>query len=334
MHALAPSPDPHEFIAPIGAEGSFKQFADGATFKIIGAVVTKRDHRRRKIFWHEYLLYNSTIGFRWLVHSDNHWNFVEPVNPAEVEETTAFGQGRAKFQGKNFRIFQDAPANVEYVKGEFYWRVEVGDQVRAVDYVSPPLMLSQEADANEMNWSLGHYLTNDEVEKAFGVPDLPKPWSVAPNQPFTGGFYIKSGFAMLALLFIIAIFMIPINGLSSIAYTEKIDLQPMSAATTAQTVFSKPFELKGNRNIQISAEAQSVNNSWVALEFDLVDANNNLVESVPVDVEYYSGVEGGESWTEGSKSQDATVSSVAGRKIYASRAGNVAKLAAADADLV
>ena len=33
---------------------------------------------------------------------------------------------------------------VEFVKGEFYWRVEQGETVRAIDYVAAPLMLSQE----------------------------------------------------------------------------------------------------------------------------------------------------------------------------------------------
>lgn len=48
--------------------------------------------------------------------------------------------------------------------------------MRAVDYVAAPLMLSQEMTANEVNWSLGTYMTNAEVEKAFGISDLPKPW--------------------------------------------------------------------------------------------------------------------------------------------------------------
>ncbi len=171
-----------------------------------------------KYFWHEYLLYNPKIGFRWLVHSDNHWNFVEPINPAEVEINESSGKSTAKYNGKTFKIFQDAPAAVEYVKGEFYWRVEQGETVRAADFVAPPLMLSRELAANEVNWSIGTYLTNAEVEKAFNVENLPKPFSIAPNQPFTGGFYIKAGFAMLAVLVVMAIFMIPISGFSSTRY--------------------------------------------------------------------------------------------------------------------
>ena len=59
-----------------------------------------------KYYWNEYLLYNPKIGFRWLVHSDNHWSYVESVNPAEVDVKAIVGQKyNAKFNGKNFRIF-------------------------------------------------------------------------------------------------------------------------------------------------------------------------------------------------------------------------------------
>ena len=84
---------------------------------------------------------------------------------------------------------------VRYVKGEFYWRVEQGETVRAADYVAAPLMLVAGVSQNEINWSVGTYMTNAEIEKAFGVADLPKPWSVAPNQPFTGRFYYTWGLA-------------------------------------------------------------------------------------------------------------------------------------------
>jgi hypothetical protein len=274
LHALKPSPSPHEFVLPIGAEGTFKT---DIKFKVIGAVVRSVTIEGIQYFWHEYLLYNPKIGFRWLVHSDNHWNFVEPVNAAEV----AVVGNTVNYNGRTYKIFQDAPARVEYVKGEFYWRVEQGETVRAIDFVAPPLMLSQEISKNEMNWSIGTYLTNAEVEKAFNVSDLPKPFSVAPNQPAPDGFYIKWGFAMLGILLLVGILMIPLSGFSSTPLNQQIVLPPMVNATTPQTAFSQPFELKGNRNLRITATAP-VSNSFVELDVDLINEQNNEIESVSI----------------------------------------------------
>ena len=297
------------FVLPIGAEGTFK---DDVKFKVIGSVARSVDIAGETYYWHEYLLYNPTIGFRWLVHSDNHWNFVEPVNPAEVQaDANLLGAQSATYNGKKFRIFQDANAMVRYVKGEFYWRVEQGEMVRAKDYVAAPLMLSQESTDKEVNWSVGTYMTNAEIEKAFGVADLPKPWSVAPNQPFTGRFYYTWGLLPLLLLIVVAIFMIPIAGLTTTVHSESITLQPAVGTTAApQIVFSRPFELKGNRNVRLSATAP-VNNAAADLDIDLVNEQNNEIESVSIPISYYQGVEDGENWTEGSPTNDATLSSLA-----------------------
>ena len=306
LHALNPSPAP-EFVLPIGAEGTLM---GDVRFKIIGATARSVSFDGVKYFWHEYLLYNPRVGFRWLMHSDNHWNFVEPVNPAEVESTGVLASGATvRYGGRNFKIFQDAPATVEYVKGEFYWRVEQGETVRAVDYISAPLMLSQEMTRNEVNWSLGTFMTNAQVEKAFGVSDLPKPWGVAPNQPFTGSFYYTWGAVPLLLLLGLAILMVPIAGIPRTAASEQLTLPPMQNAQAPQTVFSRPFELKGNRNVRITANA-NVSNAWADLDVDLVNEQSQEVESVNVPVEYYSGTDSDGAWTEGSQSTDATLSSL------------------------
>ncbi len=324
LRALEPSPA-DDFVLPIGAEGAFQ--AD-AKMKIIGAVARSVTIEGTKYFWHEYLLYNPRVGFCWLVHSDNHWNFVEPVNAADVadvktilggvllappNEVSVIYNGAGAAHGKRFRIFQDAAARVEYVRGEFYWRVEQGEIVRAIDYVNAPFMLSREQSANEINWSLGTYKTVAEIETAFNVSNLPKPFNVAPNQPFTGGFYIKYGFAMLALLCAIAIFMIPLGGLKSTVLAENIILQPTTSANVPQTIFSQPFDLRGNRNVRISASAP-VSNSYADLDVDLINEQNSVVESVNVPIEYYTGVEDGEAWSEGGQNADAVMSSLpAGR---------------------
>ena len=308
LKALKPPPSPPEFVLPIGAEGVFM---DDARFKIIGAVVRSVKVDGISYYWHEYLLYNPMIGFRWLIHSDNHWNFVEPVNPAEVESGQIYGTGSTvTYQGKTYKIFQDAPARVEFVQGEFYWRVEQGETVRAIDYVAPPLMLSQETTDKEINWSIGVYQTNADIEKAFGVTDLPKPWSVAPNQPFTGGFYIKWGLGLLGALCLVAFFTTLMGGIGSAPqFTETITLQPTASQTTAGTAFSRQFELKGRRNVKITANAP-VSNAWADLDIDLVNEQNQEIESVNIPIEYYSGSDSDGSWTEGSQTQDATLSSL------------------------
>lgn len=306
LHVLNPAPAGQDFVLPVGAEGTF---AD-TKYKLIGAVVRSVTIEGTQYFWQEYLLYDASVGFRWLVHSDSHWNFVEPVNPAEVEATAnMLGARSATYNGRTYKIFQDAPAVVEYVIGEFYWRVEQGETVQAVDYVSPPLMLSQESTGSEINWSLGTYMTNAEVEKAFGISGLPKPWSVAPNQPFTGQFYYTWGSLPLLLLVVVAIFMIPVSGLTSTVLSQQINLPPMANQQAAQTAFSQPFEIRANRNIRISASAP-VNNSFAELDADLVNEQSQEVESVAIPIEYYFGSDSDGAWTEGAREQDATLSSL------------------------
>ncbi len=310
LRALAKIENP--FVLKIGSEGTF---ANDAKFKIIGAVVRSVSIEGETYFWHEYLLYNPNIGFRWLVHSDNHWNFVEPINAADVDASIGILRSptgmppTVRYKGKKYRIFQDAPARVEHVHGEFYWRVEQGETVRAIDYIAPPLMLSQEITNSEVNWSSGTYMTNREIERAFNLSDLPKPFSVAPNQPAPDGFYIKYGLLMLGALLVVAALMIPLSGFSSTPLNQQIVLPPTASATTAQTIFSPPFELRGNRNVRITAYAP-INNSFADLDVDLINEQNNEIESVSVPIEYYQGSDSDGAWTEGAQTQDATLSSL------------------------
>jgi hypothetical protein len=242
LHALKPSPSPIPFSLEIGSKGAFKSFEKGAEMEVIGAVVRSVVFDGIKYFWNEYLLYHHRIGFRWLVESDHHWSFVENVSPAEIEEKSGIGNPKVIYDSKSFRIFQDSPAYVEYVKGEFYWRVEVGDKVRAADFVSAPYMLSKELTDKEVTWSLGTYIDRKEVERAFGVKGLKRPSNVAPNQPFDGGNLVRNGFLMLGLLIAVAVIMIPLSGFSRTAVNEEFLLPALQTPNASRIIFSQPFE--------------------------------------------------------------------------------------------
>lgn len=295
-----------QFLIPIGSMGKFR---DDVSFKVIGATVRSVTVEGEKYFWHEYLLYNPMIGFRWLVCSDDHWNFVEPVNPGDVSVTGIGPICTAQYNGRKFKIFQDAHATVEYVTGEFYWRVEQGEKVRATDFISPPMMLSCEVGDDEMNWSAGTYLTPADVGRIFGISDVPKPVTVGANQPFTGGFYIKAGLLLVAVLLAVSIVLLPFTGDETIILSEKVVLDPPPGPNVPQTVFTSEFEIKANRNVQVVATAD-VSDSWADLDVDLVNEQSQDVESVNIPIEYYSGVDSDGTWTEGSRTQDASLSSL------------------------
>ncbi len=211
LSTLKPKTKP---IIQLGTQG--KLF--GIQFTVIGFVQRSVTIGGTKYFWTEYLLYEPTTGFRWLVHSDSHWSYVEPVSPSKVKDDHSI----ARYDGKTFKVFQEAIARVEYVLGEFYWKVEIGESVLCRDLICPPYMLSFERTTSgaravskqgqkvgsitlgETSISLGTYLPHADVTAAFGVTNLPRGWIVAPNQPVPvpSEIFVKWAMFLIALVVI------------------------------------------------------------------------------------------------------------------------------------
>ncbi|HEY0729076.1 MAG TPA: DUF4178 domain-containing protein [Pyrinomonadaceae bacterium] len=309
-------PPPFQPVIPLGSTGDVPE----GKMTVIGAMQRSVTIDGVTYFWSEYLLYNPQIGFRWLVNSDDHWNYVRAVPPGEVTESGKY----ANYSGKNYKIFQDAQARVEYVFGEFYWKVEVGEQVRGVDYVGAPYMLSKEesrihiADAGkqrvaagEINWSLGTYVTVPQIETAFGVKDLPRPSSIAPNQPYKHKWVYKYWLLFIVILLVVGFGTMVLSGSTKEVFSQTVTLPPLANADGTQVFFSQPFELAGRRNIRIVGESP-VQNTWVYLEGDLINEETGVVVSFPIEISYYQGVEDGESWSEGGQKDSAYTSAMPG----------------------
>ena len=275
----------YQFTLPIGAKGSLENFADGAEFQIIGAMRRSVTYEGVKYYWEEYLLYNSHIGFRWLVNSENHWNLVEPVNPAEVtaDNSNQAISNNADFNGNTFKLFQTAPATVEDVQGEFYWRVERGETVNSADYVSPPLMLSKEVTPNEINWSLGTYVSSKEVEKALSVSDLPVAFKVAPNQPFKYNSLIRTGLIVLAAFILTAVIVSALTSSPSkkTGTNQEFYLTPLASANSKTQIYTKPFYLEKGSSASLSLSTSLDYEKWSEFDVELVPANESQYTNDP-----------------------------------------------------
>ncbi|MCI0490470.1 MAG: DUF4178 domain-containing protein [Blastocatellia bacterium] len=316
-------------IIPIGATGEFEEgrlFSSSGKLTVIGFLQRSVEFSGVRYYWEEYLLYNPRIGFRWLVRSDDNWNFVQSVPPGEVIDS-----GRTlRFRGKKFKLYQDTTVRVEYVQGEFYWKVMAGELVRAADYIHPPMMLSKEVSAlqpspgptskrgrqrqpktvetGEVNWSLGTYLKHSEVEKTFGIKGLPRTSKVAPNQPFPHKKVYRYWGLMLLAAFILGLVIIATGSYRTV-FEQSYTFDKMENAETPRVEFSQPFDLKARENIRFIAKS-NVDNSWLFVQGDLIDEATGLVQSFSLPVEYYHGVDGGESWSEGDRDPEVHLSAL------------------------
>ena len=296
-------------LLPLGARAEF----EGRQFTVIGFVVRSCVVEGTKYFWREYLLYAVELGFRWLVNSDLHWIYVKAIPAGAARE-----RGRsAQYLGQTFKRFQDARGVVEYVSGEFYWKVAVGENVAMTDYVRAPYMLSREKTVgvgnrqvidSEVNWSVGEYVTSVEMHKHFPTINFPAPDTIGPCQPFRhGGVYKAWAFCAAAAIVLIVLNRVTLPDRQ--IFNQTVKFQPMQSSEAGQSFFSEPIELSGNKNLYIQASAP-VNNSWLSLDGDFINEDTGLVQAFALPVEYYYGVEDGESWSEGSRSNDTFVSAL------------------------
>ncbi|HZY85439.1 MAG TPA: DUF4178 domain-containing protein [Gemmataceae bacterium] len=246
-------------VIPLGTAGEY----GGVKWTVLGFMQRSVRLSGVNYYWEEYLLYEPRHGFRWLVRSDDHWNWVEPLPPGAVRagETSAF------YLDKEYRLFQRAKARVVFVVGEFYWKVQAGEEVRARDFVRPPEMLSEEVTKGdggegEINWSHGLYLTPDVVEKGFGVRGLPRPAGIGPNQPFPHtGVYRHAAWLLPAAL-LLALVVWAASPRRQV-FEETFHLKP-----GARFVADKSVELRGGENVKITLTSKSYH-SWVHVDGEL-----------------------------------------------------------------
>lgn len=284
---------------PLGSIGTFR----GEQLEAIGFMQRFMTVDGVRYAWREYLLARvGKPGYRWFTEYDGHWNVADVLDDVPSSLNAHYRlmpSGKLNYRERDFEHFQSYPAEVEYVVGEFTWRVRVGETSKLDDYVAPPLLLSREATEKEVSWSLSEYVPHEEIQLAFKLKALPEPRGVYANQPSPVQERHRKVCRNFWIFFLLATFLqLGIWALEQeeVYLQQQLILQHQAEEPT----LSKPFVIKETLPTLVVENRAAISNDWVGLNLALVNEATGEVRHGSQELSYYWGTDGGESWSEGS----------------------------------
>ena len=295
---------------PLGSKGTLHDIA----WEVIGYLRRQTTSEGIDYCWDEYLLFNAEQGFAWLTEYQGHWNYARTLsNPPGVS------RGALKFKrGQDeFKLFSSGEARIIYVVGEFYWRVSVDESCVLEDYICPPLMLSREVTAKEASWSQSEYLEADDLCAAFKInASPPQRKGVYANQPNPHNERHRGVcrlFWKLALAATVVQLLFVFIFASHLVLRQRVVLSPFAedAALTTQE-----FVLQSRARALLVRHGTDVENNWVGLTTTLVEKNTGEAFLGTQEISHYKGVDEGESWSEGSKTDEIVFKNIPAGTYY------------------
>lgn len=289
---------------PIGSKGRISD----KLYEVIGFSV-KRE-RKYRYLWREYFLFSPIHGMAFLSESEGNWNFLKPYakHPWLYSSTNE----DPKTDAGSFALYSKYRAEVLYAAGEFFFDViEVTEKTHHYEHINPPYILNYEEGNNRLGAYLGEYISPDKVAAAFKLPKdkLPKKERMGYTEPIAFSFDPASLFKITALTLLLAT-LIQIFFVNTAE--EKLILRKdfNQADMGDQKMFTtESFNLSGTKDLVVTVSAP-ISNDWFFAEYSLINeiTGDELIFSK--EIEFYSGYEGGESWSEGSHVGEAFLSSI------------------------
>lgn len=278
---------------PVGAKVTLLK----DNFEITGKVFKQNTDNYR---WIEYHLYNAYEGsYAYLSESDGIFILLYQVFDAPLLKDR---KKAIRYNNKTFALFDDYKASIQEIEGNLigaYFNPKT--TTKAYDYVSPPYMLSLEEGNKKNNyWHAGEYVPDKEIAKAYADNKAikPNPTGYGAVKPATKRpiKHILIATVIMGLIYLaIQIWMERQNHSFELANT-----QYMVTQNAKQFVIDNINIKEDRTDIKVASYAD-LSNDWVVFNYTLVSKKDGAEFDGGHEVSYYSGMDDGESWSEGSK---------------------------------
>jgi hypothetical protein len=289
---------------PLGKRGSLF----GVEWEAIGYVIRSDGDAN----WTEYLLFNPYAGYRWLVLSEGEWQFGTMLLDRPKSRGSEMVRWRERIYQQDYSTLT---TTTDRVVGEFYWRVQAGDQVTGSTFSNKAgETLSLERTKDEVNWTHLVPVMAETVHAAFDLPPPPKPSFTkrmsedfgsadtmdSRDLPAMIGMAICSAFLIFIIMIVFGFSTARINGLATVVVGD-----PERSVTLGTITASRPRQF-----VTVNARASSFVNRWVDIDYSLIDRKTQQSINAYSVVEYYTGRDSDGNWSEGDRSARTLFASV------------------------
>ncbi|CAD0001702.1 DUF4178 domain-containing protein [Flavobacterium chungangense] len=282
-------------------------FLKGCQYKVTG-ILRKKVHPDYR--WTEFILQNEAKEFLYLSLSNGHWMML-----TEMEKIDDLKKGTKilKYNGDDYDLFEHSDAEIINAQGFFDFEIPVNKLIHLAEFINPPYIVSVEKMNKVQTAFHGEYVKKSEIKKAFPGITLPYQSGVSMIQPYR--FDLRNTaviFCLFALLIITANWYIYKDQFQQNVFSKTIKFSEFDN----KEVTSDAFVLKGGSAPLTIKVSTSLDNSWANLNVALVNEATNDEIYANKDIEYYHGFSDGESWTEGSQSEEFNICGVKAGKYH------------------
>lgn len=311
-------------LLPLGTPVKLPNFPES---KVIGVLRKSTEVDGETYTWTDYLL-RSRGGYAWLNENGDNWTYFEPLSG-----TPKWAPSHKRvFEKRSYKWFSSSDSNTDFALGEFYWKVSSGEKAEIEDYISPPYMISSETTYREQFWSKGTFIPFDMMKSSIPLDTaskLRKPEIVGVCEPNPFKIRLKRNFwvaaALTAIFFTFQVYGC-VKAKNQLVYQGKFRYVQTSTSNAEigspdfrdNSFVTDVFELKGNPtdNVEIQIEAPDLDNKYLFFSAALINEETDTAYDTSIETSYYHGVDDGESWSEGSRSDSKSLAEIPPGRYY------------------
>ncbi|MBI5247913.1 MAG: DUF4178 domain-containing protein [Desulfomonile tiedjei] len=246
----------------------------------------------------EYVLHNPDAGYLWLSEEDDHFTLSRPSHVAVAIPPVHKARQKIAVGQETFRFYEQGAQTLQWVDGALPWRAVVGEKTNYTHLVKPPECIDREISGTEVETFRGRYIGHDELKAAlpkdFQLPSSRGVYSCQPYVPYSwvkGLRYVGGVFLILNVLLLLYSYSADKN---TIMLQEKVTSDQYS-----KDYLTQPFELKRDGTVLRLSGHAPLDNSWLSMDFAVVDASDSVISEFFGEAGYYHGADSEGHWSEG-----------------------------------